>query len=454
MYPMIYEHQNPGCSQPLILDLNITCNTDEETILKNVLTNSKRPLQWVKREEPHDEIAVICGSGPSIEDEIETIRSLYFEGAVIFALNGAARWLEDNGITPHYQVLMDAQPQTKDLVGPAKTYLLASQCDPSVFDICPSAILWHSTHGDLLVDEQEGFDPEGRDYCLIGSAATVGNTALVLVHAMGYRRQEIFGMDSSHRGDRGHVLHQAINDGDPCMIVRHRDREFVCSFTMKMQAETFKERAIALQEDGAELNVHGDGYLQTLWRNPFTEQEKYEAAWRHPAYGFFSPGQRVAQTFVEVCKPTRRTRIADFGCGSGKGAKAIYALTYCQLILVDFVEHSRDKDARHFEFVQANLSGNGLPLYAHLGFCADVMEHIPPDLVDRTLCNILEACDSCFFQISTVPDDMGEIIGEVLHLTVQPHSWWREKFVSLGYAVAWEKEEEQTALFWIKPLTT
>lgn len=455
MYELVYEHQNEQATKPLVLSLNITCNTEEETILRNVLENSKLPRTWIKREEPHDRIAVICGSGPSIEDEIETIRSLWNDGARVFALNGAAKWLDDHGILADYQVIMDARQETAGLIGEATDHLFASQCDPALFDARPHAILWHSTHGDVLVDEQEGFDAKGREYCLIGSSATVGNTAMTLVHAMGYRTQEIFGMDSSHRGDRAHVAHQSMNDGDPTMLVKFRDREFLCSFTMKMQAECFKERAKALQDDGATINVHGDGYLPVIWNNPLSEQEKYDAIWRNPSYSECSPGERIAQTFCEVCHPTRHSRIADFGCGSGKGALAIHGLTGARVICVDFVEHSRIKEARHFEFIQSDLSGRqGLPLYAHLGFCADVMEHIPTDLVGTTIDNVMGACGSCFFQISTVPDDMGELIGETLHLTVKPHSWWRDKFCSLGYAVAWEREEETTALFWIKPLTT
>ena len=77
------------------------------------------------------------------------------------------------------------------------------------------------------------------------------------------------------------------------------------------------------------------------------------------------------------------------------------------------------------------------------------MEHIEPEKVDQTVKNIMAACDSCFFQISTVPDSMGSLVGHALHLTVKPHDWWKDKFVSLGYAVAWEERQEQAALFYL-----
>jgi hypothetical protein len=77
------------------------------------------------------------------------------------------------------------------------------------------------------------------------------------------------------------------------------------------------------------------------------------------------------------------------------------------------------------------------------------MEHIEPEKVDAAIKNIMDSCLECFFQISTVNDVMGDIIGHELHLTVQPHEWWREKFLSLGYVVKWESKEPITACFHI-----
>ena len=41
--------------------------------------------------------------------------------------------------------------------------------------------------------------------------------------------------------------------------------------------------------------------------------------------------------------------------------------------------------------------------------------------------NVTEAARTVFFQISTVPDAMGVLIGHDLHLTVRPHAWWLEQ---------------------------
>jgi hypothetical protein len=99
----------------------------------------------------------------------------------VFALNGAASFLWKNQIKADYQVLMDAQPGTADLVGPAHEYLFASQVDPKCFDGLHHAKLWHATYGSVLVDEQEGFPEHSDDYCLIGASVSVGNTTLALL---------------------------------------------------------------------------------------------------------------------------------------------------------------------------------------------------------------------------------------------------------------------------------
>ena len=55
------------------------------------------------------------------------------------------------------------------------------------------------------------------------------------------------------------------------------------------------------------------------------------------------------------------------------------------------------------------------------------MEHIPPEFVDETLKNIFRSADKVFFQICLQEDHFGQELGETLHLTVKPFTWWRDK---------------------------
>jgi len=215
---------------------------------------------------------------------------------------------------------------------------------------------------------------------------------------------------------------------------------------MNAQADAFPSRASVLEQNGCKLTVHGYGILPDRWNTNLTEEEKYTLMWDRGDYGDGSPGERVAKRFIEIVKPEDGSSIADFGCGSGKGAKAINALGNFKLTLIDFVPNSRDADAEHFDFVLSDLYS--LPeMHVDYGFCTDVMEHLPTERVDTALQAIRRSCNECFFQISTVPDDFSGAIGLPLHLTVQDHEWWMHRLAAAGFTVLWGEVAKVHVLF-------
>lgn len=434
---------------PLVIPAGVECNTSQDKILANVLQNSRRPNKWLGRSPAHGRTAILCGSGPSISDCVRQIRKLRRNPhADIFALNNAARWLYDEGFMIDYQVIMDAQPRTADLIGAAETYLFASMVDPSLFDAVPEAILWHSTHGDLMVDEQEGFPKRNEDYCLIGSGITVGNTSLPLLYAMGYRDIHIFGMDSCHRGKHAHVVHQSINDGDPCTVVEFMGREYICSFTMKLQADNFMQRATALKDGGCKIQMHGEGYLQALWRatqGPLDEKTKYEIMWSMPEYRECgSPGEVSAADFVRIARPKLGEVVLDLGCGPGRGGQAIKKLCGCDIVYVDIAKNC----AAPQPFIECDMSAQELPK-GDFGYSADVLEHIPPEHMDMVLSNIARAAPYSFHRISLLDDVKGILIGHKLHLSVHDAKWWMEK-LSLFGKVLFFHDFDTVAYFYVK----
>lgn len=437
-------HWNPGASMPLTLPVHLICNTSDEEIFENIRRNSPGRT-WLRLAPEHDGVAVMCGSGPSLADHIEEIRLRADKGQTVFAMNGAARYLYEHGITPDYQVIIDARPQTADLIGPARQHLFASQVSPECFRRQPDATLWH-----LQVGGIESLLPEYRnDYCLIGGAASVGNTATCLAFAMGFRDLQIYGYDSSHRDNRGHAFPQPMNDGDPCCVVLFDGKEYTASLTMKLQAEKFQETAAALIASGCKIEVHGDGLLPDMFRAPkevLDEAAKYEKMWSIADYRDLSPGEKAAGRFIEVAglKPGFG-RIIDFGCGTGRGALRLHDLGH-DVLMVDFASNCLDEAARRLPFMQMDLR-KPLDVSARYGFCVDVMEHIPPNDVECVVRNILDSAPATFFQISTVPDNMGSLIGETLHLTVRPHEWWAGLFYRLGYMVRWQERGEVDSRF-------
>lgn len=148
------------------------------------------------------------------------------------------------------------------------------------------------------------------------------------------------------------------------------------------------------------------------------EREKYRRIWRCPEYWVRSPGEESADEAIEYFGVVGT--LIDFGCGEGK-ALAKFRSAGFDSVGVDHVH------------LQPNVIGaclwalpDSLPV-ADFGFCADVMEHIPPERVDDVLRSIADKVrHSAYFRISTILDGMGNLIGERLHLTVRPGIWWHE----------------------------
>lgn len=433
---------------PLIVPIHVICNTSDDDLYSNIRTNAALDREWIKLEPAHKKIAVLCGSGPSLADHLGEIAERKAAGQIIFAMNGAAKFLDDHGITPHYQVILDAREATADLIGHADEHLFASQAHPECFRRKPDAKLWHLQIGGI----ENEFPYRKGGYCLIGGAASVGNTATCLAYAMGHRDLQCYGYDSSHRNDKGHAFHQAMNEGDPCCVVLFDGKEYTCSLTMKLQAEKFQETSKALIEAGCRIEVHGEGLLPDMFRAPkevLDEAAKYEKMWGVSDYRKMSPGEEAAGMFLDVVKPDGP--IIDFGCGTGRGGLRLadngHAVT-----LVDFASNCRDEAAKYLPFVQWDLT-KPLEITAPYGYCTDVMEHVPTDDVETVIRNILDAANTTYFQISTIPDNFGAVIGQSLHLTVQPHYWWREKFRTMGYKIAWEEMGMICSSFLIKKET-
>lgn len=431
-YEIVYKHiQNPDASAPLIIPILVLCNTSDEQLAANVRASTQRDCAWVAAVPAHEREAIMVGGGPSAAAFVDEIYARQATGACVFAINGASRWLRENGVTPDFQVIADAKPETATLVDTeAKAHLFASQCDGATFDAVTAPILWHLEIGDI--EKHFPIQRKARGgYALIGGGAATGNSALCLAYAMGYRVFHIYGYDSCHSGGESHAYRQAMNDLIPTVDVEWAGKTYTASVAMKAQAEKFQLTGQALEQEGCTLRVYGEGLLQHMWTTEasnLSERDKYRLMWQFDTYREVSPGEMSVMPFLSVAKPNGL--ILDLGCGTGRAGLALSQAGF-DVLLIDFADNCRDNEALGLPFLEWDLT-RPCPARAPYGFCADVMEHIPPEQTDDALRSMFASAERIFFRIGTDDDVCGDLIGATLHVNVMDHAAWRQKLTEHG----------------------
>lgn len=160
------------------------------------------------------------------------------------------------------------------------------------------------------------------------------------------------------------------------------------------------------------------------------EKEKYEKAWDHDAYRIYSPGEKWVFPFLMMATPKVGEIITDYGAGTGRASLLLHKLGY-HVQMLDIAENCLDPEVHQAIGKKLQIGSlYGAPFWirhSEYGFCVDVMEHIPPQFIYETLQNILRSSRKVFFHISFREDHFGAELGETLHLTVKPYSFWRDK---------------------------
>lgn len=165
------------------------------------------------------------------------------------------------------------------------------------------------------------------------------------------------------------------------------------------------------------------------------ERAKYAEIWSLDEYReAHSPGLENVDRFMKVMDPAQGSSIIDIGCGSG-GAGLEFQKRDLRTWWMDITPAGLVEEVDRSRFIEA-------PLWAPVwgseashwdyGFCCDVLEHLPPEYSMLCVDRILKHCGKAWLQICFLPDEFGKIIGEPLHLTVHPFSWWLVRLATLG----------------------
>jgi hypothetical protein len=219
----------------------------------------------------------IAAGGPSLADTMHLLDLPH-----TMAANGSLNHLLRHGMVPGACVICDPlEGIARGLaVHPDVNYYVASRCHPILFERlkgCKVA-LWHAPGTDMRITY-----PSSQTKMFLTKGGTVSLRAWGLGYVMGYRDFHFHGMDSSYRGTREapktHVYPDVLDTigekaiqftikGYPTGLVF---AEQVLQF-IAMYAELM-DPAIANPFEPCTVTVHGDGLLQTCFRE-YVEQKK------------------------------------------------------------------------------------------------------------------------------------------------------------------------------------
>lgn len=154
------------------------------------------------------------------------------------------------------------------------------------------------------------------------------------------------------------------------------------------------------------------------------ERAKYQRAWTAPEYRRACHGRALWLKRRDLF-PAVFDSALDIGCGLGYQFAA-----WCDAGIdawaVDIAENCLADDVRRDwgrRLVVVPLWEMTWARTFDVGLCADVMEHIPPKMVRRSLERIAACCEVVVFKIAHEPNSLGD---DVLHLTLEPVDWWMD----------------------------
>lgn len=240
--------------------LETTCNKPAHVVRANVATNMQRDVLRLHKMPSYGKfkgrpLAIVAG-GPSLNLTLDELRA--FE--CVMVCGSAHDALMRHGFVPDYAALCDADPIELDFLQLADhrtVYLVASMCDPSVFDHLDGhrTLMWHAFQGDAKM-----FGDELPHAIQGGSTVTLRAISLAIM--MGFSDLHFFGLDSSFE-DREYAYEGNPESTEPIIEAKVGNRIFKTTPGWLAQATHFREMAINMAHF-FKPTVHGDGLIAAM----------------------------------------------------------------------------------------------------------------------------------------------------------------------------------------------
>lgn len=255
-------------------------NTDDDTIRAQIRSSIRRGHPQMRPGPLRPDRICLVGSGPSLNDSLDELRQLVWDGALLVTVNGAYNWCLKRNLRPQTQIVMDARPSNARFVEPSApkcSYVIASQCHPDVWDAVAgreNVWIFHAAvkSPGSVSDELDAY--YGGQWMPVAGGTTVTSRALMLLRQCGYLRFDLFGIDCCWMDTAHHAFEQPENDVDRRSLISagangqpETMREFWVSTWMLRQCEDL----LTLCQPAAYgknwvIHAHGDGLFAHVMR--------------------------------------------------------------------------------------------------------------------------------------------------------------------------------------------
>lgn len=216
---------------------------EHEDMLKHRQMAIQRGIAYIKKDTPaHDRKLAVVGGGPSLQKMVSEL--FEFQGD-IWGINGACRWLRDQGIESTF-FSVDPHPIVAMWAKGCKKALVVSRSDPSVFDALEGS--------DVQIFDSRNDDPQG----LLGGSSTA-TVAPILAVELGYRSVVFYGCDGSYPKGFSHAYMDEKREDQ--LLVKVGDEEYLTAPDFYVQSQ---ELAMMIRSLPRHFSERSGGLLGAL----------------------------------------------------------------------------------------------------------------------------------------------------------------------------------------------